>query len=107
MRGQVTLEALLVMLALVTAIGLWVSVGSNAMNNIKNELGNATIRQAETKLNDICNSVRAMGNGNSISVRVFVANNTIIRGVFLEEGWNNVTAEWNNHCLLASTTSSQ
>jgi len=107
MRGQVTLEALLVMLALSAAIVVWVTAGSGAVNAIEGALGNKTIEDASERITAMCGSVRAMGEGNSMTARVFVAHDTVIDNAVLRAGWNNVTATYDGYCLLASTTSSQ
>ncbi len=107
MRGQVTLETLVVTLALVAAIGVWVTAGAQALDGIRGEIGNSTLRQAEENVAVMCASARAMGEGNPVFARVFVAKDAVVGSVVLREGWNNVTASWNGHCLLASTTSSQ
>ncbi len=107
MRGQVTLEALVVTLALVAAIGVWVTAGAQALDGVRGELANSTVRQAEERVASLCASAQAMGEGNNVFARVFVARDTVVETIILREGWNNVTAEWRGQCLLASTTSSQ
>lgn len=107
MRGQVTLEALLVMLALSAAIVVWVTAGSGAVNAIKGALENKTVDGAGERIDAMCGSVRAMGEGNSMTARVFVPRDVIVDNVVLRAGWNNVTATYEGYCLLASTTSSQ
>lgn len=100
MKGQVSLEALIVLAALLAALAVWLGAVNGANSAIASLMGAHQARLAAGKLAAGINAVCVMGYGNVIELEVYLPGNATFShdGENLSLPWGNVTFTERVHC---------
>ncbi|MCK4328103.1 MAG: hypothetical protein KAW41_06610 [Candidatus Diapherotrites archaeon] len=90
MRGQVSLEFMVVLAVFLAALGVWLAGVGNASHAIDAALGAKQAELAAERLASTINAVCVMGDGNSLDVEVIIPGEAeLTEGMSLH--WNNKT----------------
>lgn len=100
MKGQVSLEALIVLAALLAALALWLGGVNSANSAVASLMGAHQARLAAGKLAAGINAVCVMGVGNALELELYVPGNATFSydGENVSLPWGNVTFTERVHC---------